>query len=805
MLGHYVRRAGRQLTRSPLFSAITVLGLAVGMAACLLILHHVGFERSFDRFHDGWDRVYRLRYERTTETGESVRFASCCPPAAPLIRDGYPEVEGIARIFRYRAVMARKDRQIRFTEERLFFAEPQIASILRFTMLAGDSLAASDWAGRVFLSRSAARRFFGDEDPLGRPLTLDGRADYRVAGVFADAPPNAHLKCDFLLPFRDLEQLFGADVLAAWGHTGFFTYLRMRPGADPAGFERKLAGLVDAHAGELMKAYNLRIELKLQPLAGIHLDPPFMQELEPGGDAATVRALLIIAVFVLAMAWVNYVNLTTARALMRAREVGLRKVVGASRAQLAVQFFVENLALNALAAGIAFALYRALLPSFAELTGTPAGYRLWADAAAWPLVPALFAAGVFASGIYPVLALSAFQPAAVLRDQPGRARGAALRKALVVFQFVATFVLATASLAVYHQVAFLKDRDLGFDRRDVLVLPAPRVRGDNFQAQVAAFKEELARYPAVRGACVGTEVPGRQIRWDAGAIRRAGEDPGRGKNYQIVGVDYDYLDLLGFRIVHGRGFSREFPADERALVPNETATRWLGFARPADAVGQPVDYWGDIFTIVGVVRDHHQQSPKQAVEPHLFRLMPYGRDLRGVFAVKMQPGRRAAAMRQVERSFRAFFPGNPYEYFLLEDYYDEQFRGDERAGAVVGLFTLLALLVNALGIFGLAAFMAVQRTREIGIRKVLGASTGRITMWLTGEFLLLVGVGFVVAAPVAALGVRLWLEGFAVRAGLAPWLFLLPLAVVAAVTVLTVGTHVLRVAATDPAAAIKHQ
>ncbi|NIM13534.1 MAG: ABC transporter permease [Candidatus Aminicenantes bacterium] len=805
MFINYLKSAIRNLKKTKLFSLVNILGLAVGMTACLLILHYVTFEKSYDKFYEGSERIYRLRYERTSQEGKAVKFASCCPPAGAAIRGKYPEVEKIARIYQVDAIVSLKDRDIKFKEKKIYYAEPEFFDILKLTFSEGDPLQGIREPNKAFISRSTARKYFGQQNPMGKTFSVDNKEDYKIVGIFEDLPQNSHVKIDILLSFKNLETLF-KEVMQSWGHTGFYTYLRLKPGADPMAFEKKLVDLVEASCGDLMKHYKVLIELKMQPMTDIHLTSHFMQEYEINSDIDSVNFLFIIALFIIIMAWVNYINLSTTRSLTRAREVGLRKVVGASRHQLMIQFFFETILINLVAILLAFVLLKLFLPFFIQITGTPPDYSFWTEGWFWTAVPIMFIVGVFLSGLYPVAAMSSFKPTNVLRGKLGNsAKGINLRKALVIFQFLIALALITGTFSVYRQITYMKSQELGFDMEDILVVEAPRIRDKTFGEKLITFKEELQKNANIKKLCVVSEVPGRQILWDNGGIRRRGEDTSKGKNYQIVGIDWDFVDVFDLKILHGRNFSRKFPADKDALILNETAVKWMGFNSSAEAIGQQVDYWGEFFTIIGVMKDYHQESLKAAFEPHILRLMPHGWGLSGNFALKINPQHVRDTIRLVQQRFEEFFPGNPFDYFFLEDYYNQQYTDDERFGKVVGIFSFLAIFVTILGIFGLSSFMAVQRTREIGIRKILGATVPNILQLLTKDFLVLIFISFLIALPLSFFGIREWLNSFAYRMDLHGWLFVFPLFIVTGLTLFTISSHVIRVALTNPVDSIKYE
>lgn len=803
MFTHYLRVAFRNLTKAKVFATVNILGLAVGMTACLLILHYVKFERSYDTFYPDHDRIYRLRYERTDDAGAAVRFASCCPPAAARIRGNYPEVEQIGRFFIYQASISTGETQ--FLEDRVAFAEPEFTDVLWFNFLKGDPSVELRKPGGAFVSQSIARKYFGDQDPIGRTFSINGKEDFKIVGLFEDIPENSHLKFDFLMPWTNFATKMGPDYTEAWGHTGTYTYLRTTPGTDPVAFEQKLQPMIQAECPWL-EEYGLTIDLKMQPLTDIHLTSHFMQEYEANGNEDSVEILFIVAFFIILMAWVNFVNLSTATSINRAREVGLRKVVGASRRQLVTQFFLEIILTNLIATAVAVGVISIVLPFFNNLTGVPVDYPLFSQSWFWFTAAGMFAAGVFLSGLYPVVALSSFKPASVLKGRmSGTAHGVRLRQGLVIFQFAVGVVLIVATLTVFRQVAFMQSQDVGFVMDQTLVIKAPRVRGENYGSTLNSFRETVLRRPDVSKMCHVTEVPGRQIYWDAGGIFKAGDDPNQGKNYQIVGVDYDFDEVFELELAAGRHFSREHPSDRGALMLNETAVRHMGFESPTAAVGQQVNYWGELYPIIGVLKDYHQQSLRRAFEPHIFRYMPEGRGSMGAMAIRVNSDHIQETVAGIKAQYNSFWPGNSFDYFFLDDYFNQQYDDDKTFGRVYGLFSILAILIVALGIYGLSSFSVAQLTRQIGIRKVLGASVTGITGLLTREFVILIVIANIVAWPVAWYAMDRWLEGFAFRTGLGLPTFALAGLITLVVALLTVSYQVIRAAHTNPVDTIRHE
>ncbi|MEI6047974.1 MAG: ABC transporter permease [Bacteroidota bacterium] len=795
MKSYYFKISVRNILRNKLYSLINIVGLATGITAFLLILLFVRYQKSYDTFYKDSNRIFRLRYERSSAEGESVKFASCCPIAALRIRELYPEVEKIARIFRYRATVIFGDRK--YYEERMFFAEPQIFDVFNFKFISGDPLTGISAANCAFISESYSKKYFGNDNPLGQTITVDKEMNFVITGIFHDIPENSHLKVDLLLSWPNLLTHYGPDIESSWGDTGFFTYFKLRPSANPEEFEQKLKSLVETDFGEVLRYYKLTLDLKVQPLTDIHLKSNFMQELEVNGNDDTVQVLSIIAFVILIIAWVNYINITTARSITRATEVGLSKVVGAARKQLILQFFIETILINIAAFIISLFMIVILLPVFFKLTGISSGYTFWKESWFCLTFIILFISSVFLSGLYPVFVLTSFKTSEVLKGRYFHSRsGIIIRKALALFQLFMAICLITCTLMIFKQVRFLQRQDKGISISNILAVRAPRVRDDTFKSKLNTFREELIKNQIILKFSVGTEVPGRQILWDAGGIFRVGSD--QSKNYQIVGIDYDYLDLLGAKIIAGRNFDRTF-SDSSSLILNEKATKWMGFVSPEESVNQMVNYWDKIYKIVGVVKDYRQQSPKEAFEPHIFRFMPHGRDIRGFFMMKISGGSESSVLKLVEGRYREFFPDNPFDYFFLEDYYSQQYKNEKLLGTVFGVFAFLSIILTCLGIFGLTSFLMIQKTKEISMRRIVGSNVSGIILLFSKDFVRITTIAFIIAVPICYYWLTEWLKTFEVKIEVSIWNFIIPFVITLFLTLVTIGFIVSKTASVSPA------
>ena len=802
MLKNYLVIAFRNLYKTRLYSSINIIGLSVGMAICIMILGYINFQLSYDKFHENSDRIYRIRYERYSEDGESVRFASCAPPVGLRIRTLFPEVENVTRIFRFPTSISYNEKK--FIEEKVFFAEKEFFEIFDFNIIEGNAVKSLSSPNTAFISQSTAKKYFGDENPIGKSLRVDQTTEFEVTGIFVDVPLNSHIKFDIVFPWENLLQLVGRDYDEAWGHSGAYTYVLIKENTSLSKFQEKLDEVAEKEFGEILKEYKLSMKLPIQPLTEIHLNSHFQQEFEANGDKTTINLLMIVAVFIIVIAWVNYVNLSTARSLTRAKEVGLRKVVGASKTQLMSQFLIEVIIINSIAILLSLFLVEFFQPIFFKLTGVSFVINIWESRILWIALVAMFFVGIFLSGLYPITILSSFSPINVLRGKLGsKPKGVNLRKILVVFQFSMALVLATCTFAVYKQVNYMRKLDLGFSMDQVLAVRGPRVKNENFVSNTNSFRQEILRVPIVSKMCILTEVPGRQIYWDAGGIHPVGSD--ESKNYQIVGIDYEFVDLFETKIIEGRNFSKDFPSDTLALILNETAVKWMGFASAKECIGKQVDYWETIYTIVGVMKDFHQQSPKFAFEPHIYRLMPFGRGNRSMFAFKLEANDPQITIKKIQQLYDYLFPGNPFEYFFINDYYDQQYKDDLVLGKVFGLFSILAIIVTSLGVLGLFSFMVSQRTKEISIRIVLGANPPRVLFLFAKEFLNLIIISFFITVPICFFSISYWLRSFSERMQLSFWLFILPLIILLAVAALTISSLVIKAALANPAENLKYE
>ncbi|RYY60613.1 MAG: FtsX-like permease family protein [Chitinophagaceae bacterium] len=803
MIRNYLKIAWRNIKRHKAYSGLNIVGLAIGIAGCLLILQYVAFELSFENFQEKKDRLYRVQQDRYDNGKLSTRWVSGAYAVGNSFKEAIPEIDQYAKVVSTRPAVTDINNKLVKTEQ-VYFASTAFFNVLTYPLIAGDKDKALAEPFQAALSEATAIKLFGTTDVVGKPLQLNRDNNFTVTAVFKDPPVNTQLRPSMLLSYETFRKMNGPDndPDVAWAWDGCLTYITLKPGADPRLVEKKFIPVVEKGVGELMKQYNSSVTYSLQPIGDIHLYSNFMGEPGATGDGKTTYLLLGIAFVIIIIAWVNYINLATARAITRAQEVGVRKAIGSQRRQLVVQFMTESALLNGIALVLALGLMAIAIPSFNAISGRELSFTLFASSSFIISLSVLFVIGVIFSGLYPAFVLSGFKPIAVLKGKMGATRQSGLlRKSLVVFQFAASLLLLIGTVVVYNQISFMRRQSLGIDIEQTLVVSPPLVGIDStFLQKIGAFRQDLLKNSSIKSVTVSTSIPGERVDWNAGGIKLTGSPDNTQKQYRVIGVDYDFLSTYGLKLIAGRAFSKDFGSDKTSVIFNRKGIEQLGFTDPAQALGKKIDFWGEVYTIEGVTEDFHQQSLREAYEPLILRLIP---DVRGFTSLKVQSANLPAVISEAQTAFGQFFPGNTFEYFMLDDHFDQQYKADQRFGSVFLVFTSLAILVACLGLFGLASFTTLQRTREIGIRTVLGASVGSILNLLYREFTLLFLIAFVIAAPLAWFAAGSWLDNYAFRVGVHWSWFVWPFLLLIVVAILTVSVQSVKAALANPVRSLR--
>jgi putative ABC transport system permease protein len=803
MLKNYLSIAYRNLLKNSAFSFVNIVGLAIGMAAFLFIIQYVRFERSFENFHANADNIYRITLDLYNGNEYVVTDCEMYAPIGPMLKEKMAEVRDYVRMFHNDGLQDIEVGTQKFLEEGIYFADASAFKVFSMEVLQGDKSTALSEPYTTVLTESLAKKYFGHTDVVGESIKIDKQL-YQITAIIADLPPNTHLKFHTLLSHTTLSKMYDWYKEDSWQGNNEYTYLLMVPGTDLEAFNKKLVALAISLKDKIGDE-----RFGAEPIKDIHLLSTKSFEPEPPGSAKVVYFLLIIAVFIIVIAWVNYVNVSTARAIERAREVGIRKVMGSLRLQLVFQFLSESVIINLIAAVLAFVFFQTGLPFFRDLTGLPFQLDFIRDVRFWYLFAGLIFVGSALSGIYPAIVLSSFQPSAVLKGKfRSSSHGKHLRKGLVIFQFAATVVLMVCMSAVYLQINYLRSYDLGMNVDETLVIRAPRDEVDSLLLdKQRSLKTELLRNPVVQHIAFSESVPGQSLHElsTTSNVKKVGEEKSAGSyNYYYISIDADYISALNMKLVAGRNFEDGTPNTDQVII-NEEAVIRLGFSSPEDAIGSQITFrtrWrGEPATIIGVLRNYHHRSPKEQHIPMLFRYQESG----SYFSVKLKTGNMPETVAAVKKVWNEVFPNTLFHYFFLNEIYDQQYQADARFGKVIASFSALAVFIACLGLFGLSAFTIVQRTKEIGIRKVLGASVLEIVRLLSKDFAKVIMIASLLALPLAYFAVEQWLASYAIRINLNVWLFAFPVIIILIIAMGTVSFQTLKTALENPTDSLKQE
>ena len=801
MLKNYLTVTFRSLLKNRAFSFINIVGLAVGMAACLLILQYVTFELSYDNFHEKGDRLYRVNQDRYTNGKLTTQWAAGTSAIGPALKATLPEIEDYVKVMKAdRSLISYKDRKLVLDDN--YYAGSSFFKLFSYPLLKGDPATALRETNTVVLSEETARKLFRNEDAMGQ-LVMAGSEPLKVTGIMQDIPENTHLKIDFLQSYATMAKYHPSsttyDLEKSWFSDGYLTYVLIKHGVDMSKLDSKLAEVAKQGRGNLPPSETA--VYTLQPVKDIHLYSDRMMEARANGDGQAVYLLLGIAVFVVIIAWINYINLATARGIGRAKEVGVRKTLGSAKIQLVCQFMLESAVLNGLAMALAVVIISLCVPAFASLTGLDINFSLLSNPSFWVTVTILFLIGSGFSGFYPAVVLSGFRPVEVLKGKfTSSSKGVILRKGMVVFQFAASIFLLIGSLAVYLQVDYMQGQKLGVKIDQTLVIRPPLIRVDSMYRDMSAFKHESLSQNSIKNISISTSVPGSSIDWNVGRLRQVGEDEDKGIQSRVIATDYEFLKAYDIKLLAGRYFSPDYATDNGALILNRASAERFGFNKPEEAIGKQLVFNGTPSNIVGVVENFHQESLRTNYDAIIFKCDP---KVQGQLSVKVDPSNISQIIGLLKTNWAKYFPGDTFDYFFLDQHFNEQYKADQRFGKVFGIFTLIAIFVACMGLFGLVSYTIVQRTKEIGIRKVLGASVREILQLLYKDFALLILISFVISAPLGWYAVHRWLEGYAFRIDVNLLMFIVPFLGVLTIAFSTISMLTVKAALMNPVKSLK--
>ncbi|MBB6131181.1 ABC transporter permease [Mucilaginibacter lappiensis] len=796
----------RNLVKNKIYTFINVTGLALGMAAFILITAFVNFEKSFDRLHPDAPHIYRVesQFYRGHELTDS--WPTSTNGYAPAMKANFPEIASYARISWANSERVVKYNNTKYREEHVCFADSNFFSFFAYSLVKGDPLTALKEVNTIVISQSAAKKYFGNANAMGKFLdvsTLGDKYHCMVTGVFKDIPANSTMQFSFLMSWATSSKF----VQNFWYQHESYTFVKLNPGATIQSIEAKFPALAERYkTGPSLK--ELKWAVKLIPLTDIHLNPAKPYEIEVKGNRFAVNFLNIIAFIILVIACINYINLATTKSVDRAREVGIRKVSGAHVSQLILQFLMESFIINITALLLSFVMVLGARYGLSHYLYDSNTYGLLFNSALLIKVSAVFLGSILISGIYPAMVLARLKPIVVLKGRFAFSKsGILLRRGMVAFQFMASVLLIAGTFAVYRQIVYMSGQNTGVNINQTIVIKTP-VNTSNYAQKINSFKNTLLSFSGVKAVTLSGAVPGREVR-EFLANRRFGAPKSEERTYEMLKVDHDFMQAYGMQLIAGRAFDRSRPADSIGVVLNESAVKQFGFSSPEDAVGKKV--WLETVDkhpneVIGVIKDYHQQSLQQKYTPVILFMDPALSWIPAdYFSVKVSQNNMPQMVNNIRSTWNDNFPESSFDFFFLDDFYNRQYNQETQFGHVFTLFSSLAIFIACIGLFGLTAYSAARRTKEIGVRKVLGASVQSIISLLTWDVVKLILISSLFALPVAYIFINQWLNHYAFKVALTWWQFALPILALVVIAIGTTFYLTFRAALTNPTSSLRNE
>ena len=798
MFIYYFRNAARILISQKFYSFINIIGLSIGITACIIVMLYVQHDLSYDRYNKNAENIYRIEFSFPQE-GVINHMAQSQALLGPTLKNENPEIKKLSRIFfSERSLVKAGDKN--YYEDRISYADSAFFEIFSFQAVAGDITQFLKKPNSIIITASTSKKYFGKENPLGKIIEIDKKYSFEVTGVIKDVPDNSHFKFDFIAPYSSLDKQPVAIYFPQWGATfGSYTYMLADKGFDPIAFEKKTENFFLTHTD--IKADGWRVVIR--PLLDIHLNSHSGDEIEENSSMSKIIIISSVALFILLLACINFVNLSTARSSKRAMEIGMRKTIGASRFQLIQQFLGESVSFAVSALLISIITVKLVMPSFSSLVGTETGFDSVKNSTnLFLIIGGVLIVGVLA-GLYPALFISSYQPVEVIKgvnsNHSGKKKALYLRKGLVIFQFSISIVLIVGTIIVNLQLRYLRDYDMGFDKEYMIVLPVHAKVSDNYRT----VKNELRSIPWVLSVTAGTGAPTSKNNIGTECKPNGINNHIGAFGIEVNSIDYDYMNHFGVKLVAGRYFSEDFPSDfPNTMIINEKMVRSLGFKNAHDALGKSyfISLNGYKPEVVGVVKDFNSSSLHNEITSQVFMTNP---DWFKEFIVKVKSANMPSTINSLKAVWAKFFPQYPFEYSFLNESIDKMYKSEEKYSKVISTFSVVALFIACLGLFGLASFVTEQRKKEIGIRKVQGASINSIIRLVSNEFMNLVIVSNVIAWPAAYFLMKRWLMSFAYRIDISLWTFFVSGILALLIALFTVGIQAVKAAIANPVKSIE--
>ncbi len=812
MFKNYFKTAWRSLWKHKMFSAINISGLTIGIAGSLLLVSYVSFQFSYDDFNKNEKNIYRVNLDLYQNNKLLFKSAENYSALGPALKNDYPQVLAQARLYNmgYKNNCVFTYNKDHFRETKFLYADPSFLTMFSFPFTEGDPNSALAQPYSAVISASEAKKIFGNDNPVGKFIQMDdddrNSELCKITGVFKDVPENSHIKFNILISYSTLDQRRNGSARYenAWDYKDFYTYVQLQPGTNPKMFEENLPAFINRHI-PAEKTKITESKLSLQPLAKIHLTSDLIDEPEPTGNEKAISLLIVVGIFIITIAWVNYINLSTAVSVNRAKEIGIRKVLGSKRRQLIKQFLTESFTINVASFVIAIVLVEILQHSLSHLMNVDFSLSTLLTNKYGFMFLGFMIAGTFFSGLYPAFVLSSFNPIATLKGKIKASKnGLALRKSLVVFQFSLSVLLIIGTLVVYQQVHYMLNQNLGLKPAQVLVLDRPGhwdTARSMHNLYVERFKQILNQNPEIEAVGMSDEIPGKEIRYPSEyTVNNA---PSNIIAINTTSVDENYFRVLGMKFLAGRNFSQQYKTDGNGLVLTESAIKILGFKEPRDAIGADVISDNLHYTIIGVISDFHQLSLEKKLEPSAFQFNNNDAREFEYYLIKIKTGNIQHALAGIQNVWNDSFKENPFSFSFLDEFFDKQYKNQIQFGLLFGAFSIIAIVIACIGLFALVAFMTEQRTKEICVRKILGATVRDVMLLLTKDFVKLILIANLVAWPLGWLLMNNWLKEFAYRIHINIWVFVIAGSAALIIAIATISVQAIKAAIVNPVKSLR--
>jgi putative ABC transport system permease protein len=798
MVRNYVKIAVRNLWKHKVFSGINILGLAIGMSACFFIFLYVHFETSYDIFHAKVDRIYRIVSDVKTPS-ETIQSGITIAPLAIYLKKDFPEVEDAVR-FIPGEFMVKKD-NIKFLEERAVLADSSLFNVFDYTLSEGNKSNVLKEPMSIVLSETTAKKYFGNSNPVGQEVLLtEAGINATVTGIMKDIPGNSHLKADMFISMSSYKQIFGLELDEnEWTNHAFLTYILLKPNTDVKAFTNKLPAFMEMHHGAEAKEMQMFETLILEPLQDVYLKSTHTgytsAKLFVTGNEKNVYIFSVIAIFILLIACINFVNLTTAGSVERAKEIGIRKVIGAERFDLFRQFIGESVLISMFSFILSIFFCGLALPLFNYLAGKEIISSIFSSPVYLFLLLMISLSAGFIAGLYPSLVLSSYKPVSVLKGRfSSSSNGLILRKGLVVLQFAISIILIIGTMVIYIQLNYVRTRDMGFNKEYEIVIKAGADKNKY------AFKESLAAVPGVISSCYSSSVPGSSHASAYSEMQNKNGDLQK-TNLNLYFVDFDYIKQYNLKVIAGRAFSKDFPTDSTdAMMINESAAVLLGYDIPGEAVGRNFNQWGRKGKIIGILKDFNYKSLQQKIEPLVMRIDPNNFDL---ISIKVDANNLPETIKSISDNWNQLMSNKAFDFYFLDDFLNNQYRSEYHFGRLFFYFAVLAIFISCLGLLGLSSYNTIQRKKEIGVRKIMGASVSDIVRLLSSDFIKLVCLAFAIGAPVAWFGMSRWLNDFAYRTNISVLTYAFSGTIAITIAFFTISFQAIKAAIANPVKSIR--